>query len=349
MIVFVFALVGFGFIFYLAFASVQQTNQRRAGVQAQIDALREQMCQYVAQSRSLDAKTQERVGQAQASVEEKLTQASALLKVAAKERHYERIGRILALVQTKLSNVQSSMGRAQARTDERVQRQADNARRKAESMQQRTGSFGQRATLGTPRTGSFAPPAQVTGATTSWNTIPLRERGVCFFCSRPCLLRELTPVTVPIGGTARRVLACPPDFATVQAGTLPPIRAFSLNGQPVPWFAYSRYNPYNDYYMDGGGINVYVDTFPYSAFDPGYWDFNGPYGYDDGQAYNFSPDTEAYQDYASGLAAGEAAGAMLNADSGTGNTGGMDFQGMDVPANFANNPDGQMPIGPDQS
>ena len=346
MIVFVFVLAGFGLIFYFAFVSIRQTNQQRAGIQSQIDSMRGQMQGFVAQSRSLDAKTQERIGQAQASVEEKLAQASALLKVAAKERHFQRIGRILALVQTKLSNVHASMGRAQARADERVQKQAENAQRKAESMQQRTGSFGQRATAATSRTGSFAPPALVTGASTPWNTIPPRERGVCFFCSRPCLLRELTPVVVPIGGIARRVLACPTDFAAVQSGTLPPIRAFSLNGQPVPWFAYNRYNPYNDYYADGYGVNLYVDTFPYSVFDPGYWNFNGPYGYDDGQAYNFSPDTEAYQDYASGLAAGEAAGAMLNADGGAGR---MDLQGMDVPADYANNPDGQMPIGPDNS
>ena len=182
-----------------------------------------------------------------------------------------------------------------------------------------------------------------------------------FSARAPACCANSRPLPFRLGEPPAASWPARPILPPYRPGTLPPIRAFALNGQPVPWFAYNRYNPYNDYYMDGYGINLYVDTFPYSAFDPGYWDFNGPYGYDDGQAYNFSPDTEAYQDFASGLAAGEAAGAMLGTGGGMNNTSSMDFQGMDFPGdpandpNFVNNPDlsnnpnDQMPLGPDQS
>jgi hypothetical protein len=332
---FFFFVIFFGVVLFIAIVSNRQLKQKRAAMQAQIDELRGQMQAFADKSCSLDEKTQERVGVARASVEAKLHQASGLLKAATKDRHFDRIGRILALVETKLSNVQDSLGRAQTRADERAQRQAENAQRREAERAQRTGSYGQKAAPGSGRRGSFAPPAQVTGASTPWNTIPPRERGACFFCSRPCLLRELTPVIVPIGGINRRVLACPADFARAQSGAMPPIRSFVQNGRHVPWYAYHPYNPYTAYY--GDGIDFYIDLFPYDVFEPGFLDFDSPYGYDDGQPYIFSPDTEAYQDYASGLAAGEAMGAIQNAEGVTGgadNSGSADFPGMESANDF---------------
>ncbi len=301
-IVFLAAILG------LIVVSNRLTQQRRAPIQEQIDSQRTQMQAFVAQSQRLDPKTVERVLEAQKSVEQKLTQASGLLQSAVKEQHYTRIQKILALVHTKLDNVQASMGRAQARADERAQSQAGREMEKQERAA-RGGSFGQRAAQNVPSRSSFGPPAQVTNQTTSWRAIPPSERGVCFFCSRPCLLRELTPVTVPIMGQAKRVLACPQDYATVQAGTLPNIRAFNVNGRPVPWYAYNRYNPYDNFYSSGYGTNFYMDMYPYNDFDMGYWNFDGPYAYDnDGnnQAYNFTPDAPEYQDYSAAAAAGEA-------------------------------------------
>ena len=311
-----------GVIVALVMASNRQTQQRRAPLQAQIDSQRTQMQAFVTQAQRLDPKTAERVVEAQKSVEEKLRQAEGLLRAAAKEQHFVRIQKILTLVDTKLSNVQSSVGRAQTRADERAGRQAQ---KQEQAMASHGGSFGQRAAQTVPTRSSFGPPVQVTNQATAWRTIPPAERGVCFFCSRPCLLRELTPVTVPIMGQARRVLACPQDYATVQAGTLPNIRAFNVNGQPVPWYAYNRYNPYDDYYPGGYATNIYVDMYPYNAFDMGYWNFDGPYAYDNGQAYNFTPDTPDYQDYSAAAAAGEVMGNMAGMGA-SGAAGGMDYQ-----------------------
>lgn len=310
----------------LAVASNRKLTAKRAAMQSEIDSMRSQMQSYVEQCQGLDEKTRERVSLAQQNVEVKLEQATGLLRAAVKDRHFERIGRIFALVHTKLENVQASIGRSQTRFDERVQRQAEVAAR-------RVGSFGQKSGAGSSRMGSFAPPAEITNADTAWSTIPLNERGACFFCSRPCVMRELTPVIVPLGGVDRRVLACPSDFAAVRSGTIPPIRSFSENGRPVPWYAYHRYDPYDDYY--GGGDFIFVDTYPYSAFDSGYWNFNGAYA-NGGPSYNFSPDTEAYQDYSSGLAAGS----IMGGD----NVGSVDFEGANNTGDF-----GPETVGPDIS
>lgn len=314
---FVFIALVVGLIVY----GIRQSRAQRAAVEAQVQGLRTKMGAFVARSRELDSKTSERVGLAQVSVEEKLAQATSLLSTASKPRHYARIQRILALVEAKLSNVEASLGRAQARTDEREQRQAEAAARRA-------GSFGggsstrfgigsmQTATIATGggsgvtsgrHGGSFSPPVQVTGATTAWVTIPISQRGVCFFCSRPCLLPELTPVTLPIAGTTRRVLACPEDFMTIRSGGIPSIRSFGIRGQHVPWYAYNRYDPYRDYYQPyyyETWEDVVVETMVFEAFDPGYWDFDGPYGYQGGQPYVFTPDAEPYRDYYSEQAAG---------------------------------------------
>ena len=354
----------------LVVMSNRQTKAKRAPIIAQIDGMRAQMRAFREQGQHLDEKTAERMMEAQKAVNEKLDQAAVLLKTATQQRHYDRIGRILTQVQAKLGNSQASLGRAKARADERVQRQAQRQtereaeqqarqdQRAQESAARRAGSFGQRAAQTVPQRGSFAPPAQVTSAATTWNTIPPRERGVCFFCSRPCLLRELTPVTVPIGGNARRVLACPQDYATIQSGSLPQIRAFMVGARPVPWYAYNRYNPYDDYYPGGYGVNFYLDMYPYGAFDGGYWNFDGPYQYDNGsdggQPYNFTPDTEAAQDFFSGMAMGEGAGVMGAAfDPHNPNFdpqhGGMDFAGdLNHPGNYPDNGDPQAD-GPDVS
>jgi hypothetical protein len=358
---FVFVLLFVVVFIVLVTASNRKLNERRTAMQAEIDSMRGQMQACVEQCRNLDEKTRERVGVAKESVEGKLLQASGLLRAAAKDRHFERVGRILALVQTKLGNVQASLGRAQTRVDERVQRQAANAQqrdadrvqRQADAAARRTGSFGQVSAAGTLRMGSFAPPAQVTDANTAWKTVPRNERGACFFCSRPCLMRELTPVVVPLGGTDRRVLACPADFASVKSGTIPPIRAFSDNGRPVPWYGYNRYDPYDDYY--GGGGFIYIDTLPYGAFDPGYWNFNNGYANDNGPSYNFSPDSDAYQDYSSGLAAGAVldGGNSGSADfQGAGNSdnvGSVDFEGMESASDFDAQSPGATAVGADLS
>ena len=320
MIVVILFIAFFGFILYASAAANRQLTQKRQGITAQVDSLATQMHGLYAQSRALDPGTIGRVDEAQAAVDAKLNQARSLLTAATKERHFERIQGILAQVQTKLGNVQAGIGRAQARSDARIQKQAEAEQKRMDARQGRQEAAQmQKATQRVGR-GSFAPPAQVTNAQTNWNAMPVHERGVCFFCSRPCLLRELTPVTVPIGGQAQRVLACPQDLAAVRAGNLPPIRAFEMNGQRVPWYAYGRYNPYRDYYADHFDVDIYVNRYPFDVFEPIYWNFDAPYIYDDGPAYVFSPQAEPYQDYMSANAAGS-----IDPNQ---NVGGMDFSNM---------------------
>ncbi len=315
-----------GFIIYAGVASNRKLAERRGTVTAQMNGLITQMNGLVAQSRALDANTIARVDEAQTAVHAKLNQARELLPLAVKDRHFERIGRILAQTETKMGNLQASLQRAQTRMDARTQRQA-------EAQQRREETRSQNAMQRTSR-GSFAPPAQVTDAQTDWNVMPAGERGACFFCSRPCLLRELTPVTVPIGGQAQRVLACPQDLAAIRAGNLPPIRAFDMNGRRVPWYAYSRYNPYRDYYVDRFDADIYLNRYPLDIIEPIFWNFNTPYLYDDGPAYVFSPQAEPYQDYMSANAA-----ASIDPNQ---NVGGADFSNADPGVggvDFANNAD----------
>ena len=338
-------LLFFGFIIYAGIAANRQLTQKRQGFTAQMDALATQMNGLYAQSRALDPGTIGRVDEAQAAVDAKLNQARSLLSVATKDRHFERIQRILAQVQAKLGNVQAGIGRAQARADARVQRQTEAEQRRADARQQRQEESRMGKATQRVSRGSFAPPAQITNAQTDWNTMPTNERGVCFFCSRPCLLRELTPVTVPIGGRARQVLACPQDLTAVRAGNLPPIRAFERNGQQVPWYAYDRYNPYHDYYIDHFDQDIYLNRVAFDVIEPIYWNFDAPYAYDNGPAYVFSPQAEPYQDYMSANAAGsidpnQNVGGMDFTNDGSG-VGGVDFGntagvgGVD----FANNAD----------
>lgn len=154
-----------------------------------------------------------------------------------------------------------------------------------------------------------------TTATTDWNSVPKDEKGVCFFCSRPALLRELTPVTVNLDGKQQKVLACQDDLATVKSGQVPQIRAFQQGSQYVPWYAYQGYEPYRDYYNNsywGGGAGSFVTgMIAMNAIDNMYWNWRHPmgwgwgggYGYG-GNSYVFYPDHDNYRDYYSGQAAG---------------------------------------------
>lgn len=165
--------------------------------------------------------------------------------------------------------------------------------------------------------GGAAPPVypQAAGATTDWSSVPQDEKGVCFFCSRPMRLRELTPVTVNLDGKQQKVLACPDDLATIKSGQMPQIRAFQQNGQYVPWYASQNYDPYRDYYSRGYGAGDFMrDMVTMSLIDhmfwgwhhPVGWGWGGGYGGWGGNTYVFYPEHDHYRDYYSGQAAGNA-------------------------------------------
>lgn len=77
--------------------------------------------------------------------------------------------------------------------------------------------------------------------------IPPEERAVCFFCSRPARISELTPITIVLQGQRRKVLACPEDVRIVQQGSIPQVRTVLVDGKQVPWYAAPNYNPYHNY------------------------------------------------------------------------------------------------------
>ncbi|HLY65777.1 MAG TPA: tetratricopeptide repeat protein, partial [Chloroflexota bacterium] len=156
-------------------------------------------------------------------------------------------------------------------------------------------------------------PPVATGPTTDWKQLPQGQKGVCFFCSRPMLLSELTPVPLNLDGKQQRVLACPDDLATIRTGQSPQIRAFNVNGRYVPWYAYDAYDPYMDYYARGyypGAGSFLADMVAFTVIDDMFWAWDQPVGWGwgggwgMGNPYTFYPDQDAYRDYYAGMAAG---------------------------------------------
>jgi hypothetical protein len=196
--------------------------------------------------------------------------------------------------------------------------------------------------------GAGVPPAYPAGKATTdasmdWQSIPENQRGVCFFCSRPSLMSELSPVTVNLNGQQQKVLACPTDMETIRSGQNPQIRAFNVNGQYVPWYASSGYDPYRDYYQRGyNGGSFMTDMITLSVIDNMFWNWNRPMGWGWGGGwggwgggYAFYPNHPFYQDYSFN----NAAGYSDFSNSGMGGTdflqsSGGDLGGGDLGQNF---------------
>lgn len=205
-----------------------------------------------------------------------------------------------------------------------------------------------------PRKPGAVPPVHPARATsgpgTDWNAVPEEEKGVCFFCSRPAYLDELTPVSVRLDGEERRVLACRDDYESIRSGKPPRIRAFQREGRYVPWYADPDYDPYRDYYGRGYGTgDMLRDLVLLNLIDRMFWDWHRPsweWGWGGGHGpdwdgYPFWTDHHRYRDYYAERAAGaqfeddfgrEAAGTDF-LDSGFGDDdtrgGGTDFLGVD--------------------
>lgn len=193
--------------------------------------------------------------------------------------------------------------------------------------------------------------AEATSRETDWSSIDEHERGVCFFCSRPSRMNELTPVTVNLDGGDRKVLACEEDVATIRTGQMPQIRAFQQGGRAVPWYAAQGYDPYSDYYSRGyDNRSMLSDMIMFSMVDHMFWDWHRPSGWGWGGGYGgggygggyaFYPDHSYYQDYRSTQAAGgmdysrDVGGTDFLAEPGGGSgvggdSGGSDFVGTDA-------------------
>jgi tetratricopeptide (TPR) repeat protein len=179
---------------------------------------------------------------------------------------------------------------------------------------------------------SSAPPVypekRTSSNQTDWSAVADTEKGVCFFCSRPTYLDELTPVTVNLDGRSQKVLACADDFATVKSGRVPNIRAFNQGGRYVPWYAYDGYDPYRDYYGRYGLADFATDMIVLSAINNMYWGWHHPvgWGWGHGCNYAFYHDHPYYHDYYVHHSAGYG---DFDRDSST-DAGGTDFlQGSD--------------------
>jgi len=181
--------------------------------------------------------------------------------------------------------------------------------------------------------GSGTPPvypaAFRTGRDTDWSAIPENERGVCFFCSRPSRLDELTPVTVNLDGEPRKVLACEDDLEAVRSGEVPRIRAFERGGRRVPWYADEDYDPYRDYYRRGyDDRSLLSDFLMLNMIDSMFWRWHHPVGWGWGggwhQPYVFYSDHDVYHDYYSRSAASAGAAEFGGSDRDV-EAGGADF------------------------
>ena len=157
-----------------------------------------------------------------------------------------------------------------------------------------------------------SPIAQATAEQTNWSSIPQNEKGVCFFCSRPSLMNELSPVTVNLNNQNQKVLACADDLNTIRTGQMPQIRAFNQGGQYVPWYAAQNYDPYNDYYSRGYNSRDFMgDMITLSVIDSMFWNWQHPQGWGWGGGYGgygggyaFYADHNYYRDYNHEQAAG---------------------------------------------
>src|SRR5262249_21935398 len=98
------------------------------------------------------------------------------------------------------AKTEQDLGRAQVLLD---QAQADIQRGKAALEGLPSGAAGGSAGGGTVP--PVYPTSQQSSAQTDWSSIPNQDRGVCFFCSRPSMLSELTPVTVNLDGNPQKV------------------------------------------------------------------------------------------------------------------------------------------------
>ena len=168
--------------------------------------------------------------------------------------------------------------------------------------------------------------------------IPANQRGVSFFSSQPAPIGSLVPVTVTINGQSRQVLVTPEEAEEMRQGRMPQVRAFQQGGRYVPWYEYSNYDPYQDYwtYQNSGwggfGTGVVAGLVGAELIDdlfaPRYGGGYSPYA--------FATDDDYYRGYNDALQSDQAANFGFNNFDNSGGGGylnndgpGYDTQGYD--------------------
>jgi uncharacterized membrane protein YgcG len=115
--------------------------------------------------------------------------------------------------------------------------------------------------------------------------LPAQERGVSFFSGRPMPSSALIPVTVVVSGQKRTVMATPEEAEMILQGRMPPVRSFRdrETGRYIPWYEYSNYDPYRDYYAYDSRLlaaSVMMDLITLSTMlDHGIHANYGPWGW----------------------------------------------------------------------
>jgi tetratricopeptide (TPR) repeat protein len=159
-------------------------------------------------------------------------------------------------------------------------------------------------------------PIDIPKSTAEAQHVPHEQRGVSFFSSQPAPISSLVPVTLNIDGQTRTVMATPAEAEQIRMGQIPPVRAFSSNGQMVPWYNYQNYDPYRDYYQyqnqgwggfGSGAVAGFIGAeLLDSLFRPNYnagW--YSPYGYSPGFGSFGGWSDFGYGGYDQGFLAGE--------------------------------------------
>jgi len=270
---------------------------------------------------TLDPDTAARVREARTAAGTKLDEAARLLSRPSSERDLNRAQSLLDAAQADLDRGRAIANRAQS------------------GQPVATGATASSPGAAPPVYPSAAEPGTDDG--TDWSSVPESERGVCFFCSRPSRMSELTPVTVRLDEKPQKVLACAGDLETIRSGQVPQIRAFERDGRYVPWYADDRYDPYRDYYGRGYGTgSLLSDMVMLSMIDQMFWSWHRPMGWGWGggwgNSYAFYPEHEMYRDHystqsASGSDSDVSAGGadFLQDVGGDGGAAGSDFASGD--------------------
>ena len=277
-----------GFIIFILVAGARQAAAKRAALEDRISNLESQLYWLESNMAQVDERSADRVRQTGASVREKVAQAR-MVSQRGRDRDYARAYGILDQIQEKIIHRRGDLERALGRVQAATQRRMEAEQRRQSSEQRRALSAAGKA----GRSGSFGATGAMTSAATDWNAIPRSERGACFLCGRPALLRELTPTTLALEGMPRRVLACFSCMEQVRLGVTPPVRAFVVEHHYVPWYAYPSYNPYVDYYAQGyDEAMLPTDLTDADQIAPEYWQWQdkGANGWT--QDAGFAPENE---------------------------------------------------------
>jgi hypothetical protein len=94
----------------------------------------------------------------------------------------------------------------------------------------------------------FKPEKGLPSSQAEVDAIPSGQRTISFFTSRPVPVTAVAVITVLIGGQPRQVTATHKEAQLCRAGNVPHVRAFKIKDRTIPWYEWSKYDPYKHYW-----------------------------------------------------------------------------------------------------